>query len=160
MGTWMEPGWVWEPGWELEWEPEWEAGWEPEWEPEWEPGWNLDGYLNGNLDGNLNGNLTGKLDGSLIGNLDGNLNGNQTGTRLGPNEAPSEVPWGSLGASLELPGRTRGGPQGSGAPVGHRGSQKCQKCVTVVKNRPGDKRPGSAPPWILGPPRGLSKRPH
>ena len=38
MGTWMEPGWVWEPGRELEWEPEWEAGWEPEWEPEWEPG--------------------------------------------------------------------------------------------------------------------------
>ena len=54
MGTWREPGWVWEPGWELEWEPEFEVGWEPDWEPEWgpewesEPGWNLDGY--GSLD--------------------------------------------------------------------------------------------------------------
>ena len=129
-----------------------EPGWEPEWEPEWEPGWNLDGYLNGNLDGNLNGNLNGKLD--------GNLNGTQTGSRLGPNEGPLEAPWGSLGASLELPGRTHGGPQGSGAPVGHRGPQKCQKCVTVVKNSPRDKLHGTAPPWILGPPRGLSKRPY
>ena len=39
MRTWMEPGWVWEPGWELEWEPGWEAGWEPEWEPGWKPEW-------------------------------------------------------------------------------------------------------------------------
>ena len=88
MGTWLEPEW------------------EPGWEPEWEPGWNLDGY--GSLDGNLNGNLNGKLD--------GNLNGSQTGSRLGPNEGPLEAPWGSLGASLELPGRTHGGPQGSRAP--------------------------------------------
>ena len=104
---------------------------EPGWVPEWEPGWELEW------------NLTGKLDGCLIGNLDGNLNGNQTGTRLGPNEGPSEAPWGSLGASLELPGRTRGGPQGSGAPVGHRGPKKCQKCVTVVKNRLGHHPPAA-----------------
>ena len=120
-------------------------------EPEWEPRWNLDGYLNGNLDGNLNGNLNGKLD--------GNLNGTQTGSRLGPNEGPLEAPWGSLGASFELPGRTHGGPQGSGAPVGHRGPKKCQKCVTVVKNRRGERRgenlAGTRRYQILGPPRGL-----
>ena len=121
---------------------------EPGWVPEWEPGWELEW------------NLTGNLDGSLIGNLDGNLNGNKTGTRLGPNEGPVEALWGSLEPSLELQGKTRRGPQGSGAPVGQRGPKKCLKCVTVVKNRLGHRSAGTGRYQILRPPRGLSKRPY
>ena len=99
----MEPGWV--PEWEPGWELEWEPDWEAGWEPDWEPGWKPEWEPNWD----------------------------QTGTKLAPNEGPLEGPWGSLGASLELPGRTRGGPQGSGAPMGHRGPKKRLKCVTVAK---------------------------
>ena len=72
MGTWMEPGWVWEPGWELEWEPEWEAGWEPEWEPDWEAGWEPD----------WEPGWKPKWE----------PNWDQTGTKLAPNEGPLELP--------------------------------------------------------------------
>ena len=126
----MEPGWV--PEWEPGWELEWEPDWEAGWEPDWEPGWKPEW----------------------------GQNWDQTGTKLAPNEGPLEAPWGSLGVSLELTGRTHGGPQGSPAPVRHRGPKKCQKCVTVVTNRPRDKRTGTERYRILGPPRGLSKRPY
>ena len=87
----MEPGWV--PEWEPGWELEWEPDWEAGWGPDWEPGWKPEWEPNWD----------------------------QTGTKLAPNEGTLEAPWRSLGASLELPGRTRGGPQGSPAPVWHRG---------------------------------------
>ena len=86
----MEPGWV--PEWEPGWELEWEPDWEAGWEPDWEPGWKPEWEPNWD----------------------------QTGTKLAPNEGPLEGPWGSLGASLELPGWTFGVPQGSPAPVRHR----------------------------------------
>ena len=115
-----------EPEWEPEWEREWEFGWEPEgtWiEPEWEPAWD------------------------------------QTGTKLGPKGRP----WELHGWSLEIPGRSLGtawggplgtklGPRTDPAPVRHRGVKKCLKCITVVKNRWGDKRTGSGRAQILGPP--------
>ena len=44
--------------------------------------------------------------------------------------------------------------------VWHQGPKKCQKCVTVVTNRRGDKAAGTGRPQILGPPRGLSKKPY
>ena len=79
----MEPGWV--PEWEPGRELEWEPDWEAGWEPDWEPGWKPEWEPNWD----------------------------KTATKLAPNEGPLESPWGSLGASLELPGRTHGVPQGS-----------------------------------------------
>ena len=109
-----------------------EPDWEAGWEPDWELGWKPEWEPNWD----------------------------QTGTKLAPNEGPLEGPWGSLGASLELPGRTRGGPQGSPAPVRHQGPKKCRKCVTVVTNRRRDFGAGAGRYRILGPPVGLSKIPY
>ena len=126
----MEPGWV--PEWEPGWELEWEPDWEAGWEPDWEPGWKPEWEPNWD----------------------------QTGTKLAPNEGPLEGPWGSLGASLELPGRTLGVPQGSRHRSGTGDPKKCSKCVTVVKNSFPENHGGTLRYQILGPPRELSKRPH
>ena len=71
--------------------------WEPGWELEWEPEWEA--------------GWEPEWDPNWV--------------QTEPNEGLLEAPWGSLGASLELPGRTHGGPQGSPAPVRHRGPKKC-----------------------------------
>ena len=102
----------------------------------------------------LNGNLNGNLGGHMIGDLDRNLNGNQPGTKQGLNLNQKGV----LRGSLEGPWGSLGGPWGSldGSLGDQTGTQdwsgKCLKCITVVKNRPGDKRPGSERYQILGPP--------
>ena len=112
-------------------------------------------------------NLNGNLDVNLNGDLDRNLNGNQPWTTLGLNldqkvslGAPWWIlgdPWVVLGPPCRGPLGTKLGPRTGPAPVWHQGPKKCLKCVTVVKNRPRDKRPGTARHQILGPPRGLSE---
>ena len=121
-----------EPGWVPEWEPGWELEWEPDWEAGWEPDWEP-GWK-----------------------PEWESNWDQTRTKLAPNEGPSEGPWGLLGP----PWSSDGSLTVLTVRWGTRGPKKCSKCVTVVKNSLGENHGGTLRYQILGPSRGLSKRPH
>ena len=75
----------------------------------------------------------------------------QTETKLEPiwdqTRTELEPVWDQTATNLGTKLGTKTGP----APVRHQGPKKCLKCITVIKNRPRDKRPGTRWLQILGP---------
>ena len=122
-----------EPGWVPEWEPGWELEWEPEWEAGWEPDWEPGWEPEGKPP-----------------------NCDQTGTKYRSFGGSLGLPWGLLGAPWEDPWGTPGVPGTGPAP----GTQKVPKVYNCRQKQAWTPIASTERYQILGPPRGLSKRPH